>query len=105
MKLSKLIAPLSFDGADVDITSLSADSRTVAPGTLFAALPGTVLDGRDYIQSAIDNGASAILSTPGLDLIRSCENVSLIVFFKWLKGQKMRPGKEDWGLGLQYHVS
>ncbi len=68
MKLSKLIAPLIFDGPDVEITNLSADSRTVSEGTLFAALPGTVLDGRDYIQSALDSGASAILSTPGLDL-------------------------------------
>lgn len=66
MKLSQLISPEAFSGPDVDITDLSADSRVVKPGTLFAAIPGTLADGRDYIESAIENGASAILSTPGL---------------------------------------
>ncbi len=68
MMLSKLIAPLSHTGRNVNITELSCDSRTVSDGTLFAALPGTVADGRDYIENAIENGASAILSTPNLPL-------------------------------------
>lgn len=51
---------------DVEISMLTADSRKVVPGALFAAIPGTLSDGRDYIQSAIAKGASAILSTPGL---------------------------------------
>lgn len=65
MRLSDLITPLN--GPDVEITELTADSRLVKPGTLFAAIPGTVADGRDYIEPAIANGASAVLSTPGLD--------------------------------------
>jgi len=68
MKLSQLIAPLKHSGPDVEITSLTCDSRTAKEGSLFAALPGTVADGRDYIESAIENGASAILSTPGLPI-------------------------------------
>lgn len=68
MKLSKLIAPHTHEGPDVDITSISCDSRTVTDGALFAALPGTVADGRDYIVQAIEKGASAILSTPGLPM-------------------------------------
>jgi len=66
MMLSELIGSGRFEGPDAKISNLSADSRTVNPGTLFAAIPGTVADGRDYIESAIANGASAILSTPGL---------------------------------------
>jgi len=66
VKLSHLISPKKFHGSDVDIQDLSADSRAVKAGTLFAAIPGTAADGRDYIESAIANGASAILSTPGL---------------------------------------
>lgn len=68
MKLSDLIAPnqLSKDVSDVEIEKLSCDSRDVSEGTLFAALPGFVADGRDYIDSAINNGASAVLSTEGL---------------------------------------
>ncbi len=67
MMLSDLIAPQKLTGPDVDITSLSADSRAVQAGSLFAALPGTVADGRDYIGSALKNGASAVLSLPGLE--------------------------------------
>ena len=38
---------------DVTITGLTADSRAVRPGFLFAAIPGTSLDGRDYIDAAL----------------------------------------------------
>ncbi len=68
MMLSKLISPRIHTGQDVDITSITCDSRTVTEGALFAALPGTVADGRDYIEQAIENGASAILSMPDLPL-------------------------------------
>ncbi|WP_017930981.1 UDP-N-acetylmuramoyl-L-alanyl-D-glutamate--2,6-diaminopimelate ligase [Robiginitomaculum antarcticum] len=68
MKLSMLIATLPLpDGAkDVEITSLTADSRAVKPGALFAALKGVSADGWDYVGQAIENGAVAILSRPGL---------------------------------------
>jgi UDP-N-acetylmuramoyl-L-alanyl-D-glutamate--2,6-diaminopimelate ligase len=45
-------------------TGLTCDSRAVQPGMIFAALPGTVADGRDYIPQAIEKGAVAILSLP-----------------------------------------
>lgn len=51
-------------GDDTVITGLSCDSRQVEPGHLFAALPGTALDGRDFIPQAVEKGAIAILSTP-----------------------------------------
>ena len=66
MMLSTLIAPQILNGSDVNITNLTADSRVVREGSLFAALPGTVTDGRDYIVSALENGASAVLSLSGL---------------------------------------
>lgn len=53
--------------SDVVVTGLSVDSRQVEPGHIFAALPGTALDGRDFIPQAINNGAIAILSTPDAD--------------------------------------
>lgn len=49
----------------IDITGLSADSRKVRPGFLFAALPGTKADGRAFIPAAIKAGASVILGPPG----------------------------------------
>lgn len=64
MKLSRLTN--TAQNPDPKITGLTADSRQVKPGMIFAALPGTVADGRDYIQAAIAAGASAVLTTPGL---------------------------------------
>ncbi len=43
------------------ITGLSLDSRTTKPGDLFFALPGTKTDGAEFIISAKNNGAVAVL--------------------------------------------
>jgi UDP-N-acetylmuramoyl-L-alanyl-D-glutamate--2,6-diaminopimelate ligase len=48
--------------ADPEIAGLSADSRAVRPGYLFAALPGTRLDGRIFAAEAVSRGAIAILT-------------------------------------------
>ncbi len=53
---------------DMNITGLTADSRAVEPGYLFAALPGSKVDGRSYIAEAVTNGASAILAPEGTTL-------------------------------------
>jgi len=66
MMLSALIKPIKLNGLDVAITGITSDSRAVRAGDLFAALPGTLADGRDYIESALENGAAAVLSLPGL---------------------------------------
>jgi len=49
----------------VELFGLTADSRAVQPGWLFAALPGARADGRDYIADAVARGAAAILAPPG----------------------------------------
>ncbi|HYV89709.1 MAG TPA: UDP-N-acetylmuramoyl-L-alanyl-D-glutamate--2,6-diaminopimelate ligase [Candidatus Polarisedimenticolia bacterium] len=69
MRLSEL-----FDGpregqniamsAAVDIRGLSADSRQVEQGFVFAALPGARTDGRRYIDQAVAKGAVAVLAEP-----------------------------------------
>ncbi len=46
----------------IQIDAISADSRTISPGCIFAALPGTSVDGAQFIPMAIANGASAILT-------------------------------------------
>ncbi len=50
---------------DTEITGLTCDSRRVAPGFLFAALPGTMADGRNFIDEAVQRGAAAVLAPPG----------------------------------------
>jgi UDP-N-acetylmuramoyl-L-alanyl-D-glutamate--2,6-diaminopimelate ligase len=51
--------------AHLDIAGVTADSRTVVPGDLFAALPGSRADGRAFIADAVRRGAVAILAPPG----------------------------------------
>jgi UDP-N-acetylmuramoyl-L-alanyl-D-glutamate--2,6-diaminopimelate ligase len=51
-------------GRDAQITGLTVDSRNVQDGMLFAALPGAVVHGAAFIQTALDKGASAILTDP-----------------------------------------
>lgn len=49
----------------VDVTGLTVDSRKVEPGNLFAALPGSRVDGRSFIEDARRRGAVALLTTRG----------------------------------------
>jgi UDP-N-acetylmuramoyl-L-alanyl-D-glutamate--2,6-diaminopimelate ligase len=44
------------------VTGISADSRTVKPGFLFAAVPGTKSDGLAYLSQAVAQGAVAVLA-------------------------------------------
>jgi UDP-N-acetylmuramoyl-L-alanyl-D-glutamate--2,6-diaminopimelate ligase len=53
---------------DPDIAGMTADSRAVGPGFLFAALPGTRVDGRHFIADALARGAAAVLAPPGTAL-------------------------------------
>src|SRR5208337_2998357 len=46
----------------LDISGLTEDSRLVAPGMLFAALPGTKADGLAFAKDAAQRGAAAILA-------------------------------------------
>ena len=82
MRLSELIDEgkntLRQDWTDVEINGLSADSRNVRPGYLFAAIPGTLVDGRNYIDAAIAAGASAILAPDGTEPPTANENIPLI---------------------------
>ena len=52
-----------YNGADGDIpvTGITADSRQIKPGFVFAALQGVVADGRQYIPQAIAAGAVAVV--------------------------------------------
>ena len=52
----------AIGGRDPEITGLSVDSRTVRPGHLFAALPGSAIHGGEFIQYALRQGAGAVLT-------------------------------------------
>jgi UDP-N-acetylmuramoyl-L-alanyl-D-glutamate--2,6-diaminopimelate ligase len=58
-------APLPAPWLQIPILGLTADSRAVKPGYLFAALPGSRTDGARYIAEALQRGAAAILVPQG----------------------------------------
>lgn len=74
MKLSDLTE--RDDVGSVEISGLSADSRSVKPGYLFAALPGSAANGANFIDDAIQHGAVAVLARPGTPV--ADPNVSLV---------------------------
>jgi UDP-N-acetylmuramoyl-L-alanyl-D-glutamate--2,6-diaminopimelate ligase len=61
MILRDLFPQLTGADGDVPITGLTADSRQVRPGFVFAAMQGVVTDGRKFISGAIEAGAVAVL--------------------------------------------
>lgn len=52
---------IDYTGEDKIFTSVSTDSRTLQSGALFVAIKGDSFDGHDYIQQAINNGASGLV--------------------------------------------
>jgi UDP-N-acetylmuramoyl-L-alanyl-D-glutamate--2,6-diaminopimelate ligase len=67
MKLTELLAgvgtePVASTKSKVDVTGITTDSRAVKPGDLFIAVPGTKVDGVQFVHDAIDKGAVAVLA-------------------------------------------
>jgi len=56
-----------YRGANVPFQFVSIDTRTLQPGDLYVALVGERLDGHEFIQQAIDKGASGVLVSKKID--------------------------------------
>ena len=68
MKLSALLQDIdilqnSVPG-DPDIGEVRYDSRQVQPGDLFVAIRGYATDGHQFIASALEKGAAAVVCEP-----------------------------------------
>lgn len=59
----------------IEIQSLCYDSRKVGPNSLYVCIPGTVVDGHDFIEKAIQAGACAIVVTKEVEVEK---NVTVI---------------------------
>lgn len=67
---------------DLEIPNLESDSRAIKKGDLFVAIKGFDVDGHEYIQKAIENGAAAILAQEDAkkEILKAIpEEVTLIV--------------------------
>jgi UDP-N-acetylmuramoyl-L-alanyl-D-glutamate--2,6-diaminopimelate ligase len=53
---------VASDSTPADIRGIAIDSRTVRPGDLFFALPGTKADGARFVDQAVGRGAAAVVS-------------------------------------------
>ena len=72
MKLKEVLVGLEGlkgkGNLDLDIKGIEKNSREVKEGYLFVAIKGFAVDGHNFIESAIKNGATAILVQEGCDL-------------------------------------
>jgi UDP-N-acetylmuramoyl-L-alanyl-D-glutamate--2,6-diaminopimelate ligase len=59
---------LPADAAAIEISGLTADSRAVQPGFLFAALKGVAADGSRFALDAVKRGAAAVVCGPEANL-------------------------------------
>ena len=67
MKLGPLAAAAGIDAgsaSDAEVTGFAIDHRKVAPGNVFGAFEGTVVNGEDFIPAAISGGAVAVVARP-----------------------------------------
>lgn len=65
MNLNRLVSELKAEEVigetNIKITGIQYDSRKVVKGNVFVAINGFKVDGHDYIEHALDNGAIAIV--------------------------------------------
>ena len=72
--INNIGAKCDYSGGLV-ISGVSTDTRTIKKGDLFIALVGEKFDGHHYINTAIQNGASAVIISQPID----CEVPALVV--------------------------
>lgn len=72
MELKKLLVGLEGIKAkgniDLDIKGIESNSKEVKEGYLFVAIKGFSTDGHQFVESAIENGAIAVILQEGCDL-------------------------------------
>lgn len=61
MKLKELLGSTSGEFKDLEITSVTCDSRKVIKGSAYICIDGVNVDGHKFVHDAINNGASIII--------------------------------------------
>jgi UDP-N-acetylmuramoyl-L-alanyl-D-glutamate--2,6-diaminopimelate ligase len=67
MRLAELVGSerdLELGRIDTEVSGAAIDSRKVTTGCLFGAFPGSVHNGEDFIVSAVERGAVAVVARP-----------------------------------------
>ena len=100
MKLRDLLAGVPLTGEtpdlEMEIYSISYDTRTLCPGALFVALPGEKTDGHLHIPAAMERGAVAAVCRTAPDFpgpwirVEDCRLALALISANWFG----RPGEE-----------
>ena len=69
MKLSDCAQSVQgqLEGVDLEISSISIDTRSIKQGDLYIAIKGTNFDGHAFVEQAEQAGASAVIVHKGVD--------------------------------------
>lgn len=67
MKLTSLLSTIPFYESskpvdDIEISTLEMDSREVSEGSLFVCISGFTVDGHQFVNEAVHNGAAAVIA-------------------------------------------
>ncbi len=72
MKLENLLRGIenfkSKGNLDIDIKKVESNSKKIEPDSLFVAIKGFDFDGHEYIEEAVNNGATAVMLDINADL-------------------------------------
>ena len=85
MELKKMLVGLEElkvkGNLEIEIEGLESNSKNVKKGYLFVAIKGFSTDGHQYVESAIENGATAIMIEEGCDLknLKIPEDITVIM--------------------------
>ena len=84
---------LSALEGDIVLTVAVTDSREAAPGALFVCIPGSRVDGHDFVPAAVALGASAVLASrplpqAGVPVLLPGERISRAVLDWCLAGKQ-----------------
>ena len=88
MKLKSILSGLEGlkvkGDLDTDITNITSDSREIKENGLFVAIKGFDVDGHNYISSAIEKGATAVIAAPDIDkkILKEIVNKVTIIIAK-----------------------
>ena len=67
--LRRLLDGARLDGCnDIQVRSVSCDSRTCRPGDVFVAIRGEKIDGHDFVADAVARGATAVIVERAVDV-------------------------------------
>ncbi len=85
MELKKIVLGLEGIKAkgnlDIEIEGIENNSKEIKKGYMFVAIKGFQADGHNYVESAIENGAIAVMVEEGCDLksLKIPENVTILM--------------------------